>query len=85
MWLYLHRRFCGKRWIESVIEEFKNVKDMPNWGKNRALPAPNRTVLKVYIYAVNYRPRGMKLFENVLTHSEVIDFWRRSSTTGGLR
>ena len=33
--------------MESVIKEFKNVKDMPNWGKTRALPQPNRTVLKV--------------------------------------
>ena len=33
--------------MEQVIEEFKTVKSMPNWGKNRALPEPNRHVLKV--------------------------------------
>jgi myosin-1 len=49
------RRFCGKKWMESVIEEFKNVKDMPNWGKTKALPEPNRRVLK----------RGHRLLEKV--------------------
>ena len=46
---HLCRRFCGRKWMEQVIEEFKTVKDMPNFGKNKALPEPNRTVLKVYI------------------------------------
>ena len=46
----LFRRFCGRKWIESVIEEFKNVRDMPEWGKNKALPPPNRTALKVCMY-----------------------------------
>ena len=36
--------------MENVIEEFKNVKEMPNWGKTKALPKSNRTVLKVYTY-----------------------------------
>ena len=35
--------------MENVIEEFKNVKEMPNWGKTKALPKSNRTVLKVHI------------------------------------
>ena len=34
--------------MEQVIEEFKEVKKLPNFGKDKPVPQANRAVLKVY-------------------------------------
>ena len=45
--------------MKSVIEQFQDVKNMPEWGKNKALPEPNRTVLKVNL-------NNLKNIENII-------------------